>query len=261
MASSYANWIQNFSMISAMLIDAHQHAGDCRVFDVDVPEAEILAGLDQHQLDHALVMPFPGARDPGAVHDRIAALTEATGGRVRGIVNLNPHTDPARYTAEAERCVTRLGFVALKLHTLGHAVDPASADGRMVFAAAARLGVPVMVHTGGAGAPFASPARTLALARQWPSLTVVLAHAGMGAAAQDAAAVAQLCPNIYLETSWCGTLDTAMLIRAIGPERVMLGSDGPVNLGVEIAKYHALGLDRAALSSCLGGTAARVFGL
>jgi predicted TIM-barrel fold metal-dependent hydrolase len=248
-------------MISAMLIDAHQHAGDCRVFDVDVPEAEILAGLDQHQLDHALVMPFPGARDPGAVHDRIAALTEATGGRVRGIVNLNPHTDPARYTAEAERCVTRLGFVALKLHTLGHAVDPASADGRMVFAAAARLGVPVMVHTGGAGAPFASPARTLALARQWPSLTVVLAHAGMGAAAQDAAAVAQLCPNIYLETSWCGTLDTAMLIRAIGPERVMLGSDGPVNLGVEIAKYHALGLDPAALSSCLGGTAARVFGL
>jgi predicted TIM-barrel fold metal-dependent hydrolase len=248
-------------MISAMLIDAHQHLGDCRVFDAEVPEAAVLAALDEHDLDHALVMPFPGARDPAAVHDRIAAMTAATGGRVRGIVNLNPHQEPARYAAEAERCVRALGFVALKLHTLGHAVDPESADGRMVFAEAARLAVPVMVHTGGAGAPFASPARTLGPARQWPDVPVVLAHAGMGAAAQDAAVVAQLCPNIYVETSWCGPLDTAMLIRTIGPERMMLGSDGPVNLGVEIAKHRALGLDPAALRCCLGATAARVFGL
>jgi predicted TIM-barrel fold metal-dependent hydrolase len=243
-----------------VLIDAHQHLGDCRVFDTEVTEETVLAAAEQHDLDGVLVMPFPGAQDPTSVHDRIAALTKASGGRVRGVVNLTPHQDHAAYAAEAERCVSRLGFVALKLHTLGHAVEPSSADGRMVFATAARLGVPVMVHTG-AGLPFASPSHVLPLAREWPELPVVLAHAGMGVAAREAGLVAQLCPNVYLETSWCGILDTAMLAELTGPGRLMLGSDGPSNLGVELAKYRALGLSAAELHDCLGGTAAKVFRL
>jgi uncharacterized protein len=244
-----------------VLIDAHQHLGDCRVFDLNVPDEMVLAATEGHGLDRVLVMPFPGARDPVAVHDRIAAMTKATAGRVRGIVNLNPHQEYAAYAAEAERCVSGLGFVALKLHTLGHAVEPSSADGRMVFVEAARLGVPVMVHTGGAGQPFASPSHVLSLAREWPNLPVVLAHAGMGVAAREAGLIAQLCPNVYLETSWCGTLDTAMLVEMVGPDRLMLGSDGPQNLGVEITKHHALGLSSDELSQCLGGTAAKVFRL
>jgi hypothetical protein len=244
-----------------MLIDAHQHVGDCRVFDLDVPEETVLAAIEEHQLDHALVMPFPGPYDAAAVHDRISAMTAATGGRVRGIVNLNPHQDRPAYAHEAERCVRDLGFVAIKLHTLGHAVEPGSADGRAVFAEAARLKVPVMIHTGGAGVPFASPAHAMPLAQEWPDVPVILAHAGMGLASREAAIVAQRCPNVYLETSWCGTLDTAMLIRTVGPERMMLGSDGVANLGVEIAKHHAIGLETASLGRCLGGTAKEVFQL
>jgi uncharacterized protein len=244
-----------------VLIDAHQHLGDCRVFDLDVPDQTVLAAAERHGLDRVLVMPFPGARDPVAVHDRIAAMTKATAERVRGIVNLSPHQEHAAYAAEAERCVRGLGFVALKLHTLGHAVEPSSADGRMVFEEAARLGVPVMVHTGGAGQPFASPSHVLPMAREWPNLPVVLAHAGMGVAAREAGLVAQLCPNVYLETSWCGTLDTAMLVEMVGPDRLMLGSDGPENLGVEITKHHALALSPDELSHCLGGTAEMVFRL
>jgi predicted TIM-barrel fold metal-dependent hydrolase len=243
-----------------VLIDAHEHLGDCRVFDTDVAEETVLAAVERHGLDRVLVMPFPGARDPAAVHDRIAALTRSTRGRVRGIVNLNPHQDHAAYAAEAERCVSGMGFVALKLHTLGHSVEPSSVDGRMVFAEAARLRVPVMVHTG-AGQPFASPSHVLPLAREWPDLPVILAHAGMGVAAREAGLVAQLCPNVYLETSWCGILDTAMLAELAGPDRLMLGSDGARNLGVELVKYRALGLSPAELGGCLGGTATTVFRL
>ena len=102
-----------------MPIDAHQHLGDCRVFDPDVPEETVLAATERHGLDRVLVMPFPGARDPVAVHDRIADITKATARRVRGIVNLSPQQEHAANAAEAERCVSGLGFVALKLHTLG----------------------------------------------------------------------------------------------------------------------------------------------
>jgi predicted TIM-barrel fold metal-dependent hydrolase len=244
-----------------LLIDAHQHIADCRVFDVEVSEDAVLGSIEEHGLDHVLVMPFPGAQDAAAVHDRIAAMTTQTGGRVRGIVNLNPHSDHRVYAAEAERCVRELGFVALKLHTLGHAVDPESSDGRMVFERAAALGVPIIVHTGGAGEPFARPMRLLPLAREWSGVTVVMAHAGMGVATRDAGIVAELCPNVYLETSWCGVLDTAMLARTVGTERMILGSDAAENVGVEIAKHRAIGLSPAELEQCLGLTAARVFGL
>jgi predicted TIM-barrel fold metal-dependent hydrolase len=73
--------------------------------------------------------------------------------------------------------------------------------------------------------------------------------------------VAQLCPNVYLETSWCGTLDTAMLVRMVGSERMMMGSDAAENVGVEIAKHRSIGLSEAEIENCLGRTATRVFGL
>lgn len=244
-----------------MIVDAHQHLGPCRVFDADVGEQEIVDCIARHELAHVLAMPFPGAPDGPAVHDRIAALGARTGGAVRGIVNVTPHQDPGAYRHEAERCVRELGFVALKLHTIGHAVEPDSRDGRLVFATAAALGVPVMVHTGGHGEPFASPAHCLPLARAHPEVTVVLAHAGMGVATRQAGIVAAECPNVVLETSWCPVLDTGWLISELGPERVMLGSDAIANVPVELAKFRALELSDAALARCLGGTAAEVFGL
>jgi predicted TIM-barrel fold metal-dependent hydrolase len=244
-----------------VIVDAHQHLGDCRVFDAEVREDEIVAALSEHGLDKVLVMPFPGAADAVAVHDRIAALGERTDGRVRGIVNTTPHQDRSAYAAEAERCVRELGFVALKLHTVGHAVDPTSRDGRLVFAEAARLGVPAMVHTGGVGEPFASPAHCLPAARAYPEMPVVLAHAGMGVASRQAGVVASECPNVYLETSWCSILDVGWLLEHLGAERLMLGSDGIANLPLELSKYRSLDLGRDELERCLGGTATQVFRL
>ncbi len=241
------------------VVDAHQHLGPCRVFDAHVGREEVVACLERHELEAILVMPFPGDPDPGATHDAIAALAAETGGRVRGIVNTSPHSDG--YAAEAERCVRELGFVALKLHTVGHAVEPTSRDGRRVFAEGARLGVPVMVHTGGVGEPFASPTHVLPAARAHPELPIVLAHAGMGVATRQAGIIAGECPNVYLETSWCSILDTRWLLDTVGAGRVMLGSDAPENLPVELAKYEALDLDEDDLARCLGGTAREVFAL
>jgi predicted TIM-barrel fold metal-dependent hydrolase len=243
------------------IIDAHEHLGSCRIFDAELTADRLLSALDVHGIDTALVMPFPGAPDAARAHDEIAALSDRTGGRVRGIVLFNPHVEPAHYAHEAERCVRELRFVALKLHTVGHAVEPLSRDGRHVAETAARLGVPLMVHTGGVGTPFASPSHCLPLARAHPDTSIVLAHAGMGVATREAAVVAGEAENIYLETSWCPVLDTATLVAELGAERVMFGADAPENIPIELTKFRGLGLDAKALERCLGGNATRVFGL
>lgn len=82
--------------------------------------------MTRNGVDTTLIMPFPGAPDPIETHDRIAKMAQIDGG-IRGIVNLSPHSGRAEYRHEASRCVRDLGFVALKVHTIGHAVDPGSA--------------------------------------------------------------------------------------------------------------------------------------
>jgi len=84
---------------------------------------------------------------------------------------------------------------------------------------------------------------------------------GHGGGGQGGWLVTQLCPNVCLETLWYGTLHTAMLAETVGPYRLVLGSDGAQNRGVEIAKHHAFRLSPGEPSHCLGGTAAKVFRL
>jgi predicted TIM-barrel fold metal-dependent hydrolase len=243
-----------------VIIDAHMHLGSCRVFDLEITEDQLLANLDRNEVDVAIVQPFPGAPDPRAVHDRIAALSAKQPGRIYGLASLSPHCDQDEYHREVERCVHDLGFVAVKLHTIGHAVNPMNRDGQLVFETARALGVPIMIHTG-PGVPFALPSLALPMARKYPELPVVLAHAGYAIYTPEAQVAAMVADNVYLETSWSTSAQVAGLVRALGPERVMLGSDLPINTATELAKYRSVGLADEALATVFADTAARVFRL
>ncbi|RME59298.1 MAG: hypothetical protein D6790_10845 [Caldilineae bacterium] len=88
-----------------------------------------------------------------------------------------------------------------------------------------------------------------------------MAHAGFAVFAAEAVVAAQLCPNIVLEPSWCASFQVAGMVKAVGPERVMFGSDHPSNVASELAKLRSIDLSPEALAWVLGRTARRVFGL
>ncbi|MEM2904130.1 MAG: amidohydrolase family protein [Candidatus Bathyarchaeia archaeon] len=242
------------------VIDAHAHLGPCKVFDLNVSEDDLVKAMDRFNVEAAVVQPFPGAPNPRNVHDRIAKLAEKHPGRFFGLASVNPHRPKEEYVAEVERCVKDLGFVAVKLHTIGHAVSPLSQDGEMVFATAERLKVPVMVHTG-PGVPFALPSLCLPKARAHPSLPIILAHAGFGLFTGEAMVAAQECSNIFFETSWVSGLDVPPLVETLGADRVMFGTDLPANIPLEMEKYKHIGLSQQALDMVLGGTAVKVYKL
>jgi predicted TIM-barrel fold metal-dependent hydrolase len=248
------------SRVTPSIVDAHVHLGSCRVFGKDVVVGDVTGPMEKFGIGVSVVQPFPGAPDPVKVHDDIYALGQETGGRVVGLVSLSPHGDAAEYRAEVTRCVTDMGFVGVKLHTWGHAVNPGSPDAATVFETARELGIPVMVHTG-LGAPFADPSGMLAPAERFSDVTIILAHAGAGMSTSGAIGVAVRYPNVVLETSWSRTMDIQAMLAAVGPERVLFGTDGADNVGVELAKYDALGLDDDVRAAVLGGNARRVYGL
>lgn len=242
------------------IVDAHAHLGKCRVFDLEVTPEDLLTAMEINGIDAAIVMPFPGAEDARRAHDAIAELAEQHKGRIFGMVNLNPHCDPDEYFTEASRCVKELGFVGLKLHTVGHAVNPLSRDAETVFLAARELEVPVMVHSG-PGVPFALPALLLPRAKEFPDVKIIIAHAGFTFFTGEAYVVARECSNIYLETSWLFPDDIRWLVKSFGAERVMMGADLPRNLAAALTIAEAAGLSEKEKHLYLGETAIKVFKL
>lgn len=242
------------------VVDTHAHLGECCVFGLYSTKEEMLRRMDECGVDSTIVQPYPGAKDYVHRHDEIAELCAQYPGRFFGLGSLTPHVGREKYQREAERCVKELKFVGLKLHTIGHAVNPLTPDGDLVFETADALGVPAMVHTG-AGIPFSLPALCLPAAKKYPKLKIVLAHAGGGIVSAEAQVAASLYDNLYLETSWCLGEDIRWMISTIGADHVMMGADLPSNVPVEFAKYRALDLDPESYAQVMGGTAIEVFNL
>lgn len=243
------------------ILDAHTHLGSCRVFDLNVSEEDLIKNMDAKGVDAAIVQPWPGAypQPPVDVHDRIAKLAKKHPGRIFGIASVNPHVmSREAWRQEVERCIKDLEFVGVKLHTIGHAILPASTDGMMIFETANELGVPVMVHTG-LGIPLALPGMIIPAAMKYPNLPIVLNHCGFNIATGEAVYVASAFKNVYVECSWCIGADILWAMKELGPEKVMFGTDFTSNIETELVKVKEAGATPEQLEWYLGKTAAKVF--
>ena len=241
-----------------MWFDTHAHLGVSKFTGVTTREADLIAAMNKHGVACALVMPQPTLEPISAIHDRIAALAEAHPFRIMGIASPDPWMDERAYVKEVRRAVNGLGFVAVKLHTLGHSISPLAGPAEKVFGIASELGVPVIVHTG-LGTPFALPSLVLPRALTYPELPIILAHAGYAVYTDEALVAAEIAENIYLEPSWCATYQVRRFVETLGPGRLMMGSDHLDNVPVEMARYHALALPPEAMRAIRYETALKVF--
>lgn len=240
------------------IFDAHAHIGESLTSGSQTTEAMLTTAFEKAGVTGALILPYPITANPYAAHDLVADFCLRHGPTFVGGACLNPALAEAEFVAEMERCAQELGFRTIKFHPMCYSMSPLYAQARIVFETADRLGMPVIIHTG-RGIPFALPSLAIPRAQEFPHLPIILAHAGYQMYADEALVAAQLCPNIYLETSWCAPGQILKFVRSLGAERVMLGSDGPLNLPVELAKYEAIGLNKVDLAQCLAGTAHRLF--
>ena len=240
------------------IFDAHAHVGQSLTSGKRISEQEVTAAFEQADVTGALMLPFPITADPRAAHDEVAQFCARQGPNFVGGISLNPAMPRDAFVAEVERCIQQLKFRAIKFHPMCYSMSPLYAQARIVFEMADRFGVPVIIHTG-RGIPFALPSLAIPRAIEFPNVPIILAHAGYQMYADEALVAAQVCGNIYLETSWCSAEQIDKFVRELGPERIMMGSDGLLSLPVELAKYAAVGLTEEARYQCLAGTAVRLF--
>ena len=216
----------------------------------------VLANEDAAGIEYAVVMPNP-VQNPD---NRALAETLQSERRAIFCCQVNPnHGDAA--LADIETSVAQHGARMLKIMPALYHLDLNGPLGVGLMAKARELGIIVNIHSGG---DLSHPSRIGALCHQFPEVPVIMDHMGYREWSRDAIAAAQENPNIYLGTTIAAfePVFVAGAIKAIGPERVIYGSNLPVcysDLAVESLRRQKLGKEVEDL--LFGNNLARLLGM
>lgn len=225
--------------------------------------------LDRHAADgFAAVWTLPYAHKPGMaarLNADIARLAAAwTAGPVQVVPGCTVHPgDPA--PAEDLVAAVEAGARVLKLHcSVGsYAPDDPRLDG--VHAAAAELGVPVVLHVGHGVAGTTQSEELGAvdrLAAAHPDTTIVIAHTAHPATAA-AVALLRRHPNLHADLTpvLLQPVEVTGEVLAELPDRFLLGTDAP-NTGLSAAALldvvEGMGLPDDVWDAVTGGNARRL---
>lgn len=243
-----------------LLFDTHTHIGEALHSGRSCTADEMLRSMDLHGVDRSLLIPFPVVEDYRSTHNLLAAAVRRHPARFAAAACLNPFVGESAYRQEVRRCREEFGFVALKVQPQYAGVNPLWARHRYVFEAAAENKLALIWHTG-SGIPYSLPSLLMPAARDFPDLSIVVAHCGGGGLLMGEAIVAaQFCPNIFLELSTLMPNHVLEVLSDVPPERLLAGSDLIENTAVEFDKIIGLEIPDAAKQAILSGTALRLFG-
>lgn len=155
-------------------------------------------------------------------------------------VSLDPCMGEADAAAEVRRAVG-LGARGVKLHPAAQRYYPSDRALWGAYEEAQARGLPILSHSGAAAeggpeSPCARPRQFAEVLEAFPRLTLVLAHLGLGCW-EESAEMAGRHPNLFFDSSAAvnGTVEApplpdeeaVALIRRIGLDRVLFGSDWP----------------------------------
>jgi hypothetical protein len=220
-------------------------------------------------VDHALVICeySPKATGMQPAED-LLPLVRHNPARFSLIANVNPHLHyPAREELARQ---LGLGAIALKVHPVHGGFSPADPALYPAYQVCAEQRLPVVVHCGtstfpGSSNELADPALLIPVLRDFPALTMVLAHGGRGWWYDAAASLALLHENVWIELSglpphrlphYYARFDLARLAR-----KFIFGTDWPGVPGIarNARALAALGLDEDVLAGVLAGNAMNVY--
>ena len=199
--------------------------------------------------------------DPNGNEETLAAAA-AGEGRIFVYAVANPHRPDLEATLERQLQLPEV--VGLKIHPDTHtcpADDPAY---DWIWQLAERTESVVLAHTF-AGTPWSDPLRFDRVADRFPSIRVILAHAGVTPDGfRRSIDVCSRHPQLVVDTS--GSYMTGhwirRLVEEIGPDRVLYGSDAPfIDLRYGLGRVIGAGLDDDTLRLVLGGNARALLGI
>ena len=250
-----------------LILDAHGHIGGwAEMFVPGTDPANMVKVMDRCGIRAiAVSAQLSIGPDYQAGNQLVADAADTFPGRFIGYVTANPNYPTDEVESELERWLTSHRWMrGIKLHPARHQYPINGPRYRVAFDVAARHRVPVLSHTEGESEDslHANPSLLTELADAYPSVPILLGHAGLTPPGfRQAVEVAKDWPNVYLETcsSFQAMGQIEQFVHEIGADRVLFGSDAcylsqPAELGKVVyaklsveEKQKILGLNAAAL--------------
>ncbi|HEY5549422.1 MAG TPA: amidohydrolase family protein [Coriobacteriia bacterium] len=249
-------WTDRLAAAAVSAVGAQGHIGA----HYDGTVAGLIEAMDRAGIDASIILPVATKQSQvRTINDWAAGLVGHE--RLIPLGAMHPDCpDPAKEIAR----MRKQGLTGFKMHPEYQQFEPHEPRMERIYEAAIRNDMTVYFHSGGDVA-FTSvrgtPRAFAEVLEVWPELNVVLAH--LGGFRQWQAVPGRLAgSSAWFDTAYTlGHLaDEAFveLVRALGTDRVMFGSDGPwTDAKTEIAHLRSLPFKPAELTAILGGNAER----
>jgi hypothetical protein len=189
--------------------------------------------------------------------------------------SVDPVMPPDEMAAEVETCAKEFGAKGIKLHPAEGHYFPTDRRLWPVYEKAQKLGLPIISHGGlfmmSPDVPYTRPSNFEGVLESFPGLRLVIAHLGHGFW-DESVELAKKYRNVYFDTSAVVsgvkhvrvlTDDEAVdLIRRLGVDRVMFGSDYPwFSPVMDLKRFMGLPFTPSEKEKLLGANAQRILGI
>jgi predicted TIM-barrel fold metal-dependent hydrolase len=209
-----------------MRFDAHVRIGENR--DSGLTVAALLAAMDAHDIDRALIAPSEGQI---AVRNRegnaaVAAAAAASGGRLLAYAVATPWRGSASVDELARARDDGARALCVDSALQGFDLMDGTIEPLLEFAESS--GWPVYIRTG--TPPGHLPMPTALLARRHPGLSIIMGRSGATDFWIDAAPALRFAPNLFGDTSyapWDTVLSGLARDPEIGTARLVFSTDLP----------------------------------
>jgi predicted TIM-barrel fold metal-dependent hydrolase len=161
-------------------------------------------------------------------HQNVIDAVKKYPDRLLGCMMINPRFGVEAAIEELDNLVREENFKAIKLHPTMHRYFPNTKEfTHPIMEKAAKLNVPVLIHTG--DPIFGEPSRMEPLIEAFPEVKIILCHMGAQWMTYDSdiTGVAKRNENVFVETGWGVTPMMLRAIAVLGPDKFVFGSDCP----------------------------------
>lgn len=223
-----------------MIIDTHLHIGGEAV-GFEMNEQMVVEAMEKYQIAYGLVSNADAAEMthqqvllPDSMQNtqedclkRVLHFAKNYPNKIGACVWVKPYLQGV--TKELEQLIAdNLDLIyAIKLHPFHSNVAPTDERVLPYLSLAEKYGLAVVSHTGGCEA--ASPKHLYEAAKLFPKVPFVMVHMGLGTDNREAVDLLGKADNLYGDTTWVPMATTIEVIRRYGSERMLFGSDAPID--------------------------------
>ena len=252
---------------------------------MDAPR--VVLGEPDRSIDKAIIFPALGETVPTVTtsfeeqHAYVRESVRRYPDRLIGGIVMHARLWDEGVHDSVRQMVLDEGFKMLYIHPSLHKYwlpiqTPSEGEGSKqmlypLFEVARELDIPVLIHTG--EQPYAIPATVDFVAGEFPDVKMIIAHLGTQGEmfTVESLLVAERRPNVYVETSYAMPHMLIEAVHAIGPERVIFGSNCPpldpsqqllnVEEALSLDPPIGMSLDEEGIHMVMGGNLARLLNL